>query len=86
MKWFEACSVKSDKGFAREKDAKGHSFDPFPGKQAVRKILKEKYYQTVDALAIKQLIVNMCEELTQMGFGFKICQIKGEEDKLFAIS
>lgn len=87
-KWFEACSVPDDVGFRHVRNEKGLLVDSFPGKEIsnlkpkdLRKLLKRKYYKTVDALSTKLLIVQMSEALHNMGFGFKICQIEGEEDK-----
>lgn len=87
-KWFEACSVVNDRGFHIQNE-NGFFVDPFPGKkfsnltpQALRKILKAKYFKTVNELSTKPLIVQTQNALKAMGFGFKICQIEGEKDTL----
>lgn len=87
-KWFDACSVVYDKGFLVKND-RGRHVDPFPGKRVsnmepkqLRRILKDKYYRTVDGLAVKQIIVHCAAVLKALGFGFKICQIEGEGDDL----
>lgn len=68
-KWFDSCSVVNDRGFHVQNEM-GFFFDPFPGEKyrklkqkGLRKILKEKYYKTVDALSTKQLIVHMSDAL-----------------------
>ncbi|KAG4068237.1 hypothetical protein HA402_007757 [Bradysia odoriphaga] len=68
-KWFDACAVINDRGFHVKND-RGHYFDPFPGKgisnmkpDKLRKILKKKYYKTVDGLSVKQAFVHCAEVL-----------------------
>lgn len=82
-KWHDACSVRNDRGF-HVKNEQGHLVDPFPNgnlkPQGLLKILKAKYYQNVDGLAIKQELVSLWYELRAMGFSLQICQIEGEND------
>lgn len=84
QKWYDACAVTRDKGFLVRHDRGFH--DPFPSRRnlsskQLRQILKQKYYKTVEGLATKQQVVQMAEELSSMGFGFKICQIEGAGDE-----
>lgn len=85
QKWYDACAVTRDQGFFVRND-RGFAVDPFPKRpnlnsKQLRRILKEKYYKTVNGLGTKQLIVHMSEVLNYLGFGFQICQIEGAGDE-----